>query len=103
MKIAVVLPVYNEEKKIKEVLENMSLSFYPNSKNDFYKLRSLLCTCTAEYCLDSIKKESIDKILDILKDSTDKETTFLVTCCLGENQEPTLEGLTLYKMFDNYY
>ena len=84
---------------IKEVLENMSFSFYPNSKNDFYELRKLLSICTADYCLDSIKKESTDKILEILKDNTDKETTFLVTCCLGENQNPTLEGLTLYKMF----
>jgi len=88
---------------IKEVLEKMSLSFYPNSKNDFYELRSLLCTCTADYCLDSIKKESTDKILEILKDNTDKETTFLVTCCLGENQDPTLEGLALYEMFTKDY
>ena len=43
---------------IKEILENMSLAFYPNSKNDFYELRKLLCICTVDYCLDSIKKES---------------------------------------------
>ena len=88
---------------IKELLENMSLTFYPNSKNDFYELRRLLCTCTADYCLDSIKKESTDKILEILKDNTDKETTFLITCCFGENQDPTLEGLSLYKMFTKEY
>jgi hypothetical protein len=88
---------------IKEVLENISLTFYPNSKDDFCKLRRLLVTCTDDNCLDSIKKEASHKILEILKDNTDKETTFLITCCLGENQEPTLEGLVLYKMFTKDY
>jgi len=83
---------------IKEVLENMSLTFYPSSKNEFEKLRSLICTCTDDF-IDSIKEESTKEISKILKDNTDKKTTFLVTCCLGESQDPTLEGLALYKMF----
>lgn len=84
---------------IKEVLENMSLTFYPNSKDNFYQLRRLLCTCTDENCLGSFIKKSKDKIWKILKDYKDEGTIFLVTCCLGESQDPTLEGLTLYKEF----
>ncbi len=87
---------------IKEVLESNSLTFYPNSKNEFCKLRSLLGR-TLLTVNDSIQKESKEKILDILKNNTDKETIFLITCCFGENQEPTLEGLTLYKMFTQKY
>lgn len=82
---------------IKEVLENMSLPSYPNSKEDFNQFRALLCRSFLYN--GSIEKESREKILQILNDNTDKETTFLVTCCLGESQEPTLEGLTLYKLF----
>jgi hypothetical protein len=82
---------------IKEVLESISLTFYPNSKEDFCQFRALLGRGFSGN--DSIKKESMDKILQILNNNTDKETTFLVTCCLGENQEPTLEGLTFYEMF----
>ncbi|MFA6324759.1 MAG: hypothetical protein WCX46_00840 [Candidatus Paceibacterota bacterium] len=82
---------------IKEVLENMSLTFYPNSKKDFFRLRSLLNRAFSPDV--STKKESTEEISQILKDNTDKETTFLVTCCFGESQDPTLEGLALYKMF----
>ena len=83
---------------IKEVLEKMSLTFYPKSKDEFYQLRRLLCTVFSPV-IDSIKKESRGKILQILENNTDNKTTFLVTCCLGESQEPTLEGLALYDTF----
>jgi len=86
---------------IKEVLERMSLTFYPSSRDEFYQLRRLLCR-TFFSAIDSIKKESREEILQILENNTDKKTTFLVTCCLGENQEPTLEGLVLYEMFTKY-
>lgn len=85
---------------IKKVLENTSLSFYPNSKKDFYELRQLICRCRPFVTNYPMRKDIKDDLLEILESQTDQETIFLVTCCIGEDDK--LEGLAIYEDFTKH-